>query len=412
MLQDSIITKVQVSSNGQWIATTSDDQTVRVWNAGTGAEIFQIPQDASGSALAFNQDGKYLVSADERGGIKIWDISVMAAPEKSILFNGIVENVRYSPSGDRLAASDENQVWVWTANQLADLTVRPQGAPILQFKSLVRDVIFSPDSALLGILTDGNEVGVYNIENRGLKMLAAGSTVRSIAFSPDGQQFITSDAAGKVQVWDALKAEAIENAENQFTEVSSLASNEDRLAIGAKDKITLLGANGDGVAEEIEALGDNALILLSADGSTLVSGDSSGRVTIWKDQNGEFASLSSFTREPAVSLSLNPGGDLLALGTAKNVYLMDVATGEEIARIPHIDIVNGVSFSIDGNTLATASSRSLQFWNMASIHQIKTDQLVPTACSRLVRNLDAAQWKTLFGDQDYRTLCENLPASG
>jgi WD40 repeat protein len=89
---------------------------------------------------------------------------------------------------------------------------------------------------------------------------------------------------------------------------------------------------------------------------------------------------------------------------------MDVATGQEIARIPHIDIVNGVSFSIDGNTLATASSKSLQFWDMASIHQIKIDDLVPTACSHLVRNLDAAQWKTLFGDQEYRMLCENLPA--
>lgn len=409
MLQDSLITEVQVSSNGQWIATASDDKTVRVWNAGTGAEIFQIPQGARGTALAFNQDGKYLVSADEFGRINIWDISVMAAAEKSILFNGIVENVHYSPSGERLVASDENRVWVWTSKQLADLTDRPQGAPVLQFKSTVRDVIFSPDSTLLGIRTEGNEVGIYNIDNRGLKMLKVGSTIRSIAFSPDGQQLITSDSAGKVQVWDALKAEATDNSENQYTEVSSLTSNRDLLAIGAKDKITILGSNGDGVSEEIESLGDNALVLLSDDGSILISSDSSGRVTIWKDQDGKFIAGSSFIKEQAVSLSLNPKGTLLAIATAKNVYLIDLATGEEIARIPHIDIVNGVSFSIDGSTLATASSKSLQFWNMASIHQIKTDQLVPTACSRLQRNFDAAQWRTLYGNQPYRTLCESLP---
>jgi WD40 repeat protein len=119
--------------------------------------------------------------------------------------------------------------------------------------------------------------------------------------------------------------------------------------------------------------------------------------------------MSSFTKEQAVSLSLNPEGTSLAIGTAKNVYLVDIATGKEIARIPHIDIVNGVSFSVDGSTLATASSKSLQFWDMASIRQIKSDNLVPTACSRLVRNFDAAQWRTLFGDQSYRTLCEDLP---
>lgn len=412
MLQDSIITEVQVSSNGQWIATISDDKTVRVWNAGTGAEIFQIPQGARGTALAFNQDGRYLVSADERGRVNIWDISVMAAPDKSVLFNGIVENVHYSPSGERLVASDENRVWVWTSRQLSDLNVRPQGAPVLQFKSTVRDVIFSPDSALLGILTAGNEVGVYNIENRGLKMLTVTSTIRSIAFSPDSQQLITSNSAGRVQVWDALKAESIENSENQYTDVSSLTSSGKLLAMGAKDKIIILGANGDGVAEEIESIGDNALVLLSEDGSVLVSSDSSGRVTIWQDQGDEFSPVTSFAKEQAVSLSIDPAGNLLAIGTAKNLFLIDTATGQEIARIPHIDIVNGVSFSLDGSTLATASSKTLQFWNMASIHQIKTDILVPTACSRLVRNLDAAQWKTLFGDQPYRALCESLPTPG
>jgi WD40 repeat protein len=409
MLQDSIITKVQVSPNGQWIATISDDRTVRVWNAGTGAEIFQIPQGARGTALAFNQDGRYLISADEHGRLNIWDISVMAAPQKSILFNGIVENVHYSPSGERLVASDENRVWVWTSRQLADLIDRPQGAPVLQFKSTVRDVIFSPDSTLLGVLTQGNEVGIYNIENRGLKMLAVTSTIRSIAFSPDGQQLITSDSGGKVQAWDALKAEGVDNPGNQHIEVSSLTSNGNLLAIGAKDKITILGVNGDGISEEIESLGDNALLLLSDDGSILVSGDSSGRVTIWQDQNGKFTTISSFTKEQAVSLSLNPEGTWLAIGTAKNVYLVESATGKEIARIPHIDIVNGISFSIDGNTLATASSKSLQFWELASIRQIKSDHLVPTACSRLVRNFDTAQWKTLFGAQPYRALCDGLP---
>lgn len=408
MLQDSIITEVQVSSNGQWIATTSDDRTVRVWNAGTGAEIFQIPQSASGSALAFNPDGKYLISADERGTINIWDISVMAAPEKSILFNGIVENVHYSPSGERLVASDENRVWVWTASQLADLSIRPQGAPVLQFKSMVRDVIFSPDSSLLGILTEGNEVGVYSIENRGLKMLTVPSTIRSIAFSPDSQQFITSDSAGNLQAWDAVSTELLDTSDT-YSEVSSLTSSAELLAIGAKDKIIILGANGDGASAEIESLGDNVLILLSVDGSLLVSGDSSGQISIWKYQSGGFTAATSFIKEPAVSLSLNPAGTLLAIGTARNVYLIDVATGEEIARIPHIDIVNGVTFSNDGNTLATVSSRSLQLWDIPDIEQIKPDRLVPTACSRLERNLDAAQWGALFGDQPYRALCENLP---
>src|SRR5689334_4650665 len=196
MLQDSIVTKVAVSSNGQWIASTGSDKTVRVWNASTGAQIFQIPLKADGTILAFSRDGKYIVSGDQLGAIDIWDISVMAAPEKSVQFNGIVNKVQYSPAGTRLAVSDENRVWLLNLGPISSLTASPQGSPIHTFKSRVDQLIFSPDSKMLGILTKGNEVAFYNIDSPGIKTPKVSGPVRSIAFSPDSQLFLTSDSAG------------------------------------------------------------------------------------------------------------------------------------------------------------------------------------------------------------------------
>jgi WD40 repeat protein len=409
MSQDSIVTDVAVSANGQWIASTGSDKTARVWNASTGAEIFRIPLDANGSVLAFSNDDQYLVSSDQLGAIDIWDISGMAAPEKSMQFNGILDNVQYSPSGTRLTVSDENRVWLLNPEPLSALTARVQGSPILTFKSNVKNLVFSPDSKFLGISTEGNEVAFYNIENRGLKTVKVSSTVRSIAFSPDNQQFITSDADGNVQAWNVLDAGLITNSNEKYSHGSSVATSSEFLAIGSRDKITIVDANGDGAIPEIESLGENTLLALSVDGSWLASSDSSGKISIWKNQNGSFASPVSSTKEQAVSLSFNPFGTLLAVGTSDNVYLLDPATGREIARIPHIDIVNGVSFSADGKILATGSSKVLQFWEIAKIQRIRKDDLVPTACSRLIRNFDTAQWSALFGDEKYRTLCENLP---
>ncbi len=409
MLQDSIVTDVTVSSNGQWIATTGADKTVWVWNASTGAEIFQIPLGANGSVLAFSYDGKYLVSSDQRGTINIWNISVMAAPEKYMQFNGTVDNVQYSTSGNRLVVSDENRVWLLTPEPLSNLTARPQGAPLLQLKSRVKDVIFSPDSKFLGILTTGNEVATYNIENRGLKTLKVSGIVQSIVFSPDSQQLITSDSNGNIQAWNVLNAQLINNPNETYPQASSLASSPELLAIGSKDKIIIIGVNDGGTLSEIESRGSNALLAFNQDGSLLASADPSGQINIWKYRNSEFTSLASFVKEQAVSLSFNPKGTVLAVGTASNVFLIDTTTVEEIARIPHIDIVNGVSFSAGGNTLVTASSKVLQFWNIADIRPIKKDNLIATACSRLTQNFDKAQWQALFGDENYRTLCENLP---
>jgi len=409
MLQDSVVTEVKVSSNGQWIATTGSDKTARVWNAGTGAEIYQIPLNASGAVLAFDNNSKYLVSSDEHGVINVWDISVMAAPEMSIQFDGILDNVQYSPAGDRLAVSDESRVWLLNPEPLSNLPARPQGTPALQFQSDVKDIIFSPDSKLLGLLTAGNEVATYNIANRGLKTLKVSSPVQSIAFSPDSQQFITSDSDGNIQAWNALSAEPIADPDEKYAQAFSFATSPELLAIGSKDKITLMGVNGNGAFPEIGAHGENALLAFSANGSMLASTDSSGEINIWQDQNGQFTAVSSFVKEQAVSLSFIPTGTLLAVGTAENLYLINPNTGEEVARIPHIDIVNGVSFSADGKYLVTASSIVLQFWDIANIQQIKKDDLITTACSRLTENFDGAQWSALFGGERYRPLCEKLP---
>jgi WD40 repeat protein len=317
--------------------------------------------------------------------------------------------VQYSPSGTRLAVSDENRVWLLNPEPLSALTARPQGSPILTFKSNVKNLLFSPDSKFLGISTEGNEVAFYNIENRGLKTVKVSGTVRSIAFSPDNQQFITSDADGNVQAWNVLDAGLITNFNEKYSHGFSVATSSEFLAIGSRDKITIVDANGDGAIPEIESLGENTLLALSVDGSWLASSDSSGKISIWKNQNGSFTSPVSSTKEQAVSLSFNPFGTLLAVGTSDNVYLLDPTTGREIARIPHIDIVKGVSFSADGKILATGSSKVLQFWEIAKIQRIRKDDLVPTACSRLIRNFDTAQWNALFGQEKYRTLCENLP---
>ncbi|HLO15412.1 MAG TPA: PQQ-binding-like beta-propeller repeat protein, partial [Anaerolineales bacterium] len=409
MLQDSIVTDVAVSSNGQWIATTGLNKTVWVWNASTGAEIFRIPLGASGAVLAFSNDGKYLVSSDQRGVIQTWDISVMAASEKYVQFNGIVDNVQYSPAGDRLVVSDENRVWLLSPEPLSDLLPRPQGVPILQLKSRVKEAIFSPDSKFLGLLSAGNEVAIYNIDKRGSKTLKVSAPIRAIAFSPDSQQLMTSDSNGNVQAWDVLNAQLIDNAAVEYPQASSLDANAEFLAMGSKDKIALMELNDGGTFSEIKSQGDNTLLGFSADGSMLAATDSSGQINLWKYQGGQFTALKPFIKEQAVSLAFNPKGTLLAVGTAQNAFLIDTTTAEEVARIPHIDNVNGVSFSEDGNILATASSKALQFWDIAKIRQIKKANLDTTACSRLIENFDASQWHALFGDEAYRPLCPNLP---
>ena len=127
---------------------------------------------------------------------------------------------------------------------------------------------------------------------------------------------------------------------------------------------------------------------------------------MWRVQGGEFTALPSLIKEQAASLALNPKGTLLAVGTGRNVYLIDTSSGHEVARIPHHDLVSGVSFSSDGKYLATSSYKVLQVWEITKIEQIKREDLITTACSRLVGKFNETQLNTLFDESGL--LCENL----
>lgn len=406
MSQDGIVTNVVISPNGQWLATTGDDRTTRVWDARTGAEIFQIPLGTSGAQLAFSNDGEYLVSTDQNGGIDIWNLSGLAARLDSIPFNGIMDNVQYSSSGELLAVSEQNRVWLLRPNLETGVLSRPQSTSSVSFDSNIKELVFSPDSKFLGISTDGKEIGLSDIENHRVTRAEVSSSIKSIAFSPDSQQFITSDSNGNIQVWDVLGEELAENPDHEYPQASAVAASEEFLALGSKDKIQIIGIDANGGSRELESPGENTQLAFNQSGSVLASTDSSGRIQIWGYQDGAFTVLSSLIKEQAASLAVNARGTLLAVGTAKNVFLINTASGKEIARIPHRDLVSGVSFSPDGKYLTTASYKVLQVWEIGKIEQINSDELIPAACSRLAGQFNETQLEALFDDS--AILCENL----
>jgi WD40 repeat protein len=147
----------------------------------------------------------------------------------------------------------------------------------------------------------------------------------------------------------------------------------------------------------------------SQGGSLLAANNTSGQIYIWQKQGDVFYLLRNIPSEQATSMIFNPHGDRLLVGALNNVFVIDPFTGGEITRIRHKDTVSGMSYSVDGNTLATSSLKAIQFWDMQKMSQFQRDDLIKAACNRLTQNFDAAQWTTFFGEEPYQVLCENLP---
>ncbi|HUE99614.1 MAG TPA: TIR domain-containing protein [Anaerolineales bacterium] len=409
MTQDGAVTEVTVSSDGKWIASTGNDRTARVWDAATGAEIFQIPLKISGSQLAFANNDQWLVTTDASGAVAIWDISKIVLPELTVSSTGTVNHVQYSPSGEWLAVASEDKVYLLTPDQQSILRQPAFGSPVLDLDSSVAKLVFSHDSTLLGTLTEENEVDIYDLAARRRQTVPVTESIQSIAFTPDNQQLVTSDSNGNLQAWDVLSPESPLDVDGVL-QGTSLTSAGEVLAVGSPDQIIILSDEGNGDFPTIEFSGDKAFLVLSPDGSLLASSSASGDVTVFQYQDHELIKLTSFRKEPAASLAFHPDGTLLAVGTARNVYLMDVSSGKEVARIPHISTVNGVSFSEAGRYLATGSSQALRFWEMADIPLVRTEDLIETACLSLPENFDVSQLSALFEEEDYDPVCDDREA--
>ena len=145
-----------------WPASSADN-TVKVWDAQTGQELFSFRIGPS-AGVAFSPDGKRLATASGRwlggarwdgvpGDVKVWDAQTGQELLSLKGFAGPYPSLAFSPDGKRLASSqrpsnsldrgDFDEIKVWDAQT---------GQELLTLKghiAAIQSVVFSPDGKRL-----------------------------------------------------------------------------------------------------------------------------------------------------------------------------------------------------------------------------------------------------------------------
>jgi WD40 repeat protein len=109
------VTSVAFDGEGRRIASSSRDNTIRVWDTETQAQLLCLsPCNAELRGIAFSQDGRYLAAAMGDQTVPLWDVA-SGAELRRIVGPGLsVLSVAFAPDGRRLAAgSADGSLTVW-----------------------------------------------------------------------------------------------------------------------------------------------------------------------------------------------------------------------------------------------------------------------------------------------------------
>ena len=192
------LTDIVFSPNGRWIATSSIDRSVRVWDGRSGTckgRLFGGHRDWV-RCLKYRPDGERLASGGDDGAARIWNMTNGNRLHRLAGHQGFVRQLAYSADGHLLATvGTDGMICIWQADIMQCLE---RIGPIAND---ISDIAFDPKGQLLAAACP-NRIRIYSMTtHKEVHQLSAIGDRCCITFDDDGDLFIgDQDGVRKVSL--------------------------------------------------------------------------------------------------------------------------------------------------------------------------------------------------------------------
>jgi WD40 repeat protein len=381
---------VAFSSDGRLILSGSVDNTVRIWDAVTGAER-RVLRGHSGSvnAVAFSPNSRLIVSGSFERSVRIWDAAT-GAERRVLQSQHSVNAVAFSPDSRLIVSgSSDGTVRIWDAATGAKRRV-------LQGPCSVNAVAFSPDSRLIVSGSFERTVRVWDAATGAKRYVLRGHSlpVNAVAFSPDGRLIVSGSWDKTVRVWDIVIGAKQRILKSHSSRVNAVAFSPDSRLIVSSSWNTVRVWDAATAAEQRVLKGHShwvKAVAFSPNSRLIVSGSSDGTVRIWDAATGAKLRVLKGRSRSVGALAFTSDGqpiicadwDKLSVNTVAfsadsqlivsgcsdgTVRIWDAATGAEQRVLrAHSHSVNAVAFSPDGRLIVLDSDdNTVRVWDAAT----------------------------------------------
>lgn len=278
---------LEVSKNGQYLASASFDGTTRVWNTQTWEEIYNFPGHANWVGdVAFHPTEPLMVTAGLDGRLQLWNLTDGKKIETLETFEKALLSVRFSPDGKYLAVAGKSKTISLFDWQSKTLLARFEG-----HSGSVVNLAFSPDGKYLASVAFNDlAVLLWDINQKKLahRLVDHQEELYAVDFSPDGQYLASAGADRIIRLWSMSTLLPVQQLAGHLKPVWALKfhPNSQSLVSGSIGDQTLrfwsipAGAN----TEILTDVGQNTYDLaFLPTGKTLFSSHREGMIKIWED---------------------------------------------------------------------------------------------------------------------------------
>lgn len=379
---------VAVDPAGQLLATGGAKGAVQLWDLATGERIAELTgHEAEVTAAAFNSSSNLLATGDDRGEIRLWTIEGGQATLQSTLnsHNRTITGIIFGAAGDKLySSSGDNTSARWdvaTGSEIRDA--------VLKHPNWVSAMDLASDESHSVTACEDGKVRVWNLASGDVVAQASfdKGSATGVQFSPDASTILVTSADNRgVWNWAWQNAQQAPLDDTQplvaAKELGSLwtasytPDGRRVLTVGGNDA-RMFDATTGKPGLRFSPHGAVAAIAITQDGRVVATGSWDGTAKLWDAATGKvLRQLVGGHTGYINSIDFSPDGQWVATasddGTAR---LWRVSDGEPTPTVleGHTGALRSVRFSPDGGRLLTTSSdRTAKLWDAASGEALQT----------------------------------------
>jgi WD40 repeat protein len=352
---------------GRYLASSSPDGTVKIWDARDGRELRTFDGGPHGTgALSFIPGGR-LLGAGLDGKVRIWDAATGQLLRTLPVDNRYTRSISASVDGKRLAATTlAGPIKIFDPSTGQELRALEGHADSVNNVSLNRD-----GTRLLSGGNDGT-LRFWDVRT-GQEMLRLGkqsNSISSAALSPDGSRAAASCSGDPViRVWDTYLGRELLVLHGHTLHVNALAFSPDgqRLASAGSDGLIRVWDAVDG--REILVLRGHINVVFavafSHDGQRIASSGWDQFIKIWDARDSSAVSVFRNTPALGTALAFSPDGQRLATANGTVLHVRGIESKQKLLAITSPAVfTRALAFSPDGEILAAAEQGGMiRLWD-------------------------------------------------